>query len=136
MNTYYVILTVLLAATGWDTFTTLIGTIQTLGGEARVAIAGIIAAVVVTTVLVRTRHIIALHDDLPGFVWRAFWFVCLGFDIYTGWLGNRDFVYTKELDASTATVLLLLTLVISASPILFSLRDRVLGDPKEAKQPW
>ena len=62
--------------------------------------------------------------DSDGFVviiMRIFWWIAFGYDLYTSYLGNHDFVMSGNVEGFKELLLLLgLTLVVSASPIFAS----------------
>src|SRR5262245_8715206 len=117
----------LIIGTAWDAFTTVYGTIQVLGASGPTFMASLLCGVLVSAALLSTQRILHWKDDVAGGFLRIFWFVSICYDLYTSWIGNKRFIIGADLDAEKTVVLLMLTLIISGSPIVFSLIGDKLG---------
>ncbi|MCB0167084.1 MAG: hypothetical protein KDI79_22845 [Anaerolineae bacterium] len=123
---------VLLSATIWDVFTTAYGTIQVLGfGPFQIA-ASILFSALIAAFVINTARILRLRQGFVGVMVKFFWIIALAYDFYTSWIGNAKLVTQGRGDAQELILLVGLTLLVIASPILLSAvwQGRLLGNPQ------
>lgn len=114
------LIVVLVAATIWDIFTTGYGTIQVLGfGPAQIAASVLFSALIAAFVL-NTSRIMRLKSGFVSFIAKFFWLIALAYDFYTSWIGNANLVTRNRGDTQEIILLIGLTLLVIASPILLS----------------
>jgi hypothetical protein len=119
---------ILILSSGWDGFTTIYGTIQTIGIGIFQIIAALIFGALILCSLLFTERIFKWQSDLTGAILRLFWFIAVCYDFYTSWLGNRDFIVGYSSSNPKLIVLIGLTFLVSGSPIVLSLLWRELKD--------
>ncbi|MCB0195263.1 MAG: hypothetical protein KDJ65_25165 [Anaerolineae bacterium] len=114
------LIVVLVAATIWDIFTTAYGTIQVLGfGPAQIA-ASVLFSTLIAAFVLNTSRIMKLRAGVVGGFAKFFWFIALAYDFYTSWIGNANLVTQNNGDAQELILLVGLTLLVIASPIILS----------------
>lgn len=123
-----ILVLVLGLASFWDGFTTVYGTINTIGMGIFQLIAGLIFGALILCCLLFTERIIRWESNFTGAILRFFWFIALCYDLYTSWLGNRDFIIGYNPSDKKTVVLIGLTALVSGSPIILSLLWKELKD--------
>lgn len=124
------LVSVLLAATIWDILTTVYGTIQVLGfGPFQVA-ASLLFSALIAAFVINTTRILRLRQGFVGVMVKFFWLIALAYDFYTSWIGNANLVTQGRGDFQETALLVGLTLLVVASPILLSAvwQGRLLGN--------
>jgi hypothetical protein len=106
----------------WDAFTTVYGTWSVLGRGWPQVIVSILVAIVVLAFLVNSARVWKGKDSPQSAIWAVLWFVAVGYDLYTSFLGNRDFLLSGVASDEQMIVLVGLTVLVSGSPILSSFR--------------
>jgi hypothetical protein len=122
------LLIVLVMAAIWDGFTTFYGTIQILGDGPLQIVASVLFSALILGIVLNTRRILERLNGFIGVITKFFWFVALSYDFYTSWTGNADLIVGRSGETAETLVLLGLTLLVIASPILLSTR-RQWGTP-------
>ncbi len=123
-----IILMVLLALTGlWDGFTTLWGTSVILGDSSIHYFVSTLMALVTLGLLFSTHEIIETDvASFLGLLLRALWIMGVSYDLFTSYMGNEEFLIGGIANAQQFVVLIGITVVVSGSPIVFSmLRDQL-----------
>ena len=116
----HVLAIVLVVASFWDGFTTLYGTYQLLGGEGGgQAVASLLFAVLITTLLLNTKRIMSMGESFEGNLSKVLWFLAFAYDLYTAWEGNHRFL-VDEVSGGRAVVLFGLTGLTTGAPMLLS----------------
>lgn len=111
---------VLVIATIWDAFTTAFGTILILGdGPIQIGASLLFSALIFSFVL-NTRRVMKWKRGVVGGVAKFFWAIALGYDLYTSWVGNSALIVRGSGTAAETAILIGLTLLVTASPILLS----------------
>lgn len=114
------LLIVLAIATVWDGFTTVYGTLQALGdGPIQIGIAFLFSGLIFGFVL-NTKRLMRWKGGFVSGVAKFFWVIALGYDLYTSWIGNSALVVRGNGSATKIIILIGLTLLVTASPILLS----------------
>jgi len=122
-------LLICLGITGlWDGFTTLYGTLAILGADTAQMFISVVMAVVIMGLLFSTRSIMKTDPvSLLGVLLRLLWLTAVSYDLYTSYIGNEEFIIQGIANDQQAVVLLGITILVSGSPIMFSLlQDRYL----------
>lgn len=122
------LLIVLIVATIWDGFTTIYGTIQILGDGPLQIVASVLFSALILGFVLNTRRILGRLNGFIGVITKFFWFIALGYDFYTSWTGNANLLVQPSGETAETVVLIGLTLLVIASPILLSTR-RQWGGP-------
>lgn len=111
-----------------DGFTTVFGTFSLLERSEQALAVALIVSIVVYGFLVGTSWI--FHRVGEGFIFvlmLPFWAIALGYDMYTSFKGTIHFLFGGRYTDEQLVLVLIITALISSSPILFSLlidRDR------------
>ena len=114
------LLIVLVLASIWDAFTTVYGTIYVLGdGIIQIAAALLFSGLILGFVL-NTKRIIRWRGGFVGGITKFFWLIALFYDLFTSWIGNESLLLTGNGGAAELAILVGLTLLVTASPILLS----------------
>jgi hypothetical protein len=100
----------------WDMFTTVVGTNKYLGGNS--ILVPVFVAIAISGFLIGTKRLWQ-QEGAVGIVVKLFWIVAFGYDVFTSYLGNLNFVLDG--DSSKMAFLLGITFITSAAPILISL---------------
>ena len=104
----------------WDGFTTFYGTSEILGEEgARIAMSGFFALIILGF-MVGTSFIWELDGPL-GLILKLCWFISVGFDLYTSYNANLEFIMNDVANGEQQVVLLGITILVCASPVIASL---------------
>jgi hypothetical protein len=114
------LLIVLAIATIWDAFTTVYGTVQVLGDGLFQLLAAILFSSLIFAFVLNTRRIMKWPGDFVGGAAKFFWFIALCYDLYTSWVGNAALIVQGSGELSEFVILIGLTLLVTASPILLS----------------
>lgn len=114
------LLIVLVLATSWDAFTTLYGTILIFGTEPVQLFASFLFSMLILAFMLNTVRIMRWQRGFATNVAKMFWFVALIYDFYTSWVGNSDLITQNRGDTVEIVMLLGLSLLVIASPILLS----------------
>jgi hypothetical protein len=105
----------------WDGFTTFYGTSQIMGSDPLQLIASVIFAVIITGFLFGTKIIWeSSSSNFLSFLLRSLWLVALGYDLYTSYLGNKNFILSGNVNDDQMIILIGMTILVSGSPIIFS----------------
>lgn len=111
---------VLTIASIWDTFTTVYATLDILGTGILQIIAALLFAALIMSFILNTRRIMQWRSGFVGGIVKLFWFVALGCDFYTTWVGNANLLTRGQGDAAELIILTGLTLLVTSSPLLLS----------------
>ena len=104
----------------WDAFATVYGTSQVLGnGTLQIAAALLFGGLILGFVL-NSRRILKWRSSFFGGLLKFFWFIALCYDFLTTWIANRDIIGQEQNSVVQVIILIGLTLLVSASPILLS----------------
>jgi hypothetical protein len=115
------LLVVLAIASVWDAFTTVYGTIRVLGNAPLQIMASLLFSALILGFVLNTRTIMRWHSGFVSGITKFFWFVALSYDLFTSWIGNSALILrARDMEATTFIILLGLTLLVTASPILLS----------------
>jgi hypothetical protein len=115
------LLVVLAIASVWDAFTTVYGTIQILGNAPLQIMAALLFSALIFGFVLNTRTIMRWHSGFMSGITKFFWFVALSYDLFTSWVGNSNLILrSRNMEAATFIILVGLTLLVTASPILLS----------------
>lgn len=104
----------------WDGFTTVAGTVEILGSGGLQIMAAVVFALIIAGFLLGTTYVRNLEGIL-GKALQGGWWMALLYDLYTSYTGNRDFIMDGQVAGSQHVLLIGLTLLVTASPVLFSL---------------
>lgn len=124
------LLVVLIITTIWNGFTIAYGTIQILGdGLLQIAVS-IVLTTLILGIILNTRRIIEWHSGFIGVITKFFWLIALGYNFYASWTGNENIILGEGSGQVTSetVVIVVLTLLMVASPVLLSTR-RQWGTP-------
>lgn len=104
----------------YDAFTTQIGTADIMDGQmiVSVAFAAVILAIVGSTAFIWSPNFFE-EAFLKTFL-RFIWIIAFGYDLYTSYHGNLDVLMGGSVNEEQTTILIGLTILVSASPIIFS----------------
>lgn len=116
-----VLLAVLVAASLWDGFTTIYGTLEILGTGAVAVIASLLFGALILSFLLNTQKVFSWESDFAGGLLRLFWFIAIAYDLYTAWTGNQAFIVGNTNEQRQMIVLTGLTLMISGAPVILSI---------------
>ncbi|MCK5720048.1 MAG: hypothetical protein KAH84_08910 [Thiomargarita sp.] len=107
----------------WDGFTTVYGTTEILGGGSpQILGASAIFSLIILAFLLNTNMIWKMaYDELLGGLLKIMWFVALGYDLYTSYIGNQYFILEGHGNNTQLFILLGITLLVTGSPIFLSL---------------
>lgn len=121
MKIYLVI--VLTVAALWDGLTTIYGTVQVLGDGSFQLVASVLFSALIMGFVLNTTRIMrwSKSQGFLGMLTGFFWFIALCYDFYTSWLGNADLLVGKSGRPAEIIILIGLTLLVIASPILLSM---------------
>lgn len=116
------LLSVILAiASVWAAVAAALGSIAILGTGAIPIIAALLFTALVFAFLLATRRIAQWQGSFPDVLLKFFWFVALGYGLYTTWVGNRNLIVgAGRPTAAQAFILIGLTLLLVSSPIVLS----------------
>ena len=78
-----------------------------------------ISALVFSFVL-NTKRIIRWQRGFINFLVKFLWLIAFSYDVFTSWLGNANLLVGSSSTSSAIIILIGLTLLVSASPILLS----------------
>ena len=104
----------------WDSFTTVFGTVEILGEQGLQVTASVIFAAIIAGFLLSTAYIFH-KGGLVGQILIVFWFIALGYDLFTSYTGNLLFIMGGKVSDVQTIVLIGMTILVSSSPILISL---------------
>jgi hypothetical protein len=116
------ILVVACGLTGlWDGFTTFYGTSQVMGNDGTQIIASAVFAVIIGGFLFGTKVIWeSASNAFLSLLLRSLWVIALGYDLYTSYLGNKDFILGGNVNDDQMIILVGMTILVSGAPIIFS----------------
>jgi hypothetical protein len=114
------LLVVLAVAALWDAFMTIYGTVTILGSGPLQIAASLLFSALVLTLLLNTRRIMRSLSGFMGSMAKFFWFIAIGYDFFTSWVGNSRLIVGDRRNAAQTLILIGLTLLIVSSPILLS----------------
>jgi len=83
-------------------------------------LAALLFAALILSFMLNTRRIMQWRFGFVGGVIKAFWFVALACDFYTAWVGNSALLARGQESTPELILLIGLTLLVTASPILLS----------------
>ena len=125
------LLAALFIATIWDFFTTVYGTFLILGNGPIQLVASVLFGTMILGFILNTPRIFRMPASFVIILTRIFWFIALCYDFYTSWVANRALLTSGRGGAAESFILIGVTLLVTASPILFSAlwqyRDDALG---------
>lgn len=105
----------------WDGFTTFYGTSIVMGDNDTQVVASAIFAVIIGGFLFGTKGIWeASASSFLSLLLRSLWLVALGYDLYTSFLGNKDFILGGNINDDQMIILVGMTILVSGAPIIFS----------------
>lgn len=105
----------------WDGFTTFYGTSQVMGANETQVIASAVFALIIGGFLFGTKVIWeSPTNTFLALLLRSFWLIALGYDLYTSYLGNRDFILGGNVSEDQMVILIGMTILVSGAPIIFS----------------
>ena len=114
----------------WDGFTTFYGISEIMGvsdvmklrsREITQIVASAFFALVITGFLFGTKTIWEISKTHSiGHILKLLWFVAFTYDIYTSFYGNKEFILSGHVNDEQMTMLIGMTILVSASPILYS----------------
>jgi hypothetical protein len=111
---------ILVLASIWDAFATVYGTLQVLGdGTLQIAASLLFGGLILGFVL-NSRRILKWRGSFFGGLLKLFWFIALCYDFLTTWIANRDLLGQDPNSVVQIVILIGLTLLVSASPILLT----------------
>lgn len=111
---------ILAVASLWDGFTTIYGTLFILGTGPLQIVASVLFSALILAFVLNTTRLMKLRRGFLSTITKLFWFIALCYDLYTSWIGNINLIGQGRSDGATVTILIGLTLLVSASPILLS----------------
>jgi hypothetical protein len=114
------LLVVLAVAALWDAFMTIYGTVTILGSGPLQIAASLLFSALVLTLLLNTRRIMRSLSGFMGSMAKFFWFIAIGYDFFTSWIGNSKLIVGGSRNAAQTVILIGLTLLVVSSPILLS----------------
>jgi hypothetical protein len=115
------LLVILAIASVWAAVAATLGSIVILGTGAIPVIAALLFTALVLAFLLGTRWIVQWQGNFPGALLKFFWFVALGYGLYTTWVGNRNLIIGVGRPTTAQAFLLTgLTLLLVSSPIVLS----------------
>lgn len=115
------LLVVLAIASVWDAFTTVYGTIRILGNAPLQIMAALLFSALIFGFVLNSRTIMKWHSGFISGITKFFWFVAVSYDLFTSWIGNSALILrARDMEATTVIILIGLTLLVTASPILLS----------------
>jgi hypothetical protein len=114
------LLVVLAVASLWDAFMTIYGTITILGNGPLQIAASLLFSALVLTLLLNTKRIMMVLGGFMGSMAKFFWFIAIGYDFFTSWVGNSQLIVGDRRNAAQTLILVGLTLLVVSSPILLS----------------
>lgn len=123
-----VLLSVLSMASLWDGFTTVYGSIATLGNDPTQVVVSILLAALIISLLLNTSQIFNIKKLFTRVLSGIFWVTAVCYDLYTSWIGNSTFVIKDEKDTAQLIILFGLTMLVTGSPILLSLLWNEMND--------
>lgn len=114
----------------WDGFTTFYGISEIMGvsdvmklrsREITQIIASAFFALVITGFLFGTKTIWEISKNHSvGQLLKLLWFVAFFYDVYTSFYGNKEFILSGRVNDEQMTMLIGMTILVSASPIMYS----------------
>ncbi|MFN0139625.1 MAG: hypothetical protein ACKVQW_06020 [Pyrinomonadaceae bacterium] len=116
-----VLIVVLIAASLWDGFTTIYGTLNILGSGGVAIVASLLFGALILSFLLNTQKVWKWESDFAGGLLKLFWFVAIAYDLYTAWDGNQAFIVGETKNEKQLIVLAGLTIMISGSPVILSI---------------
>lgn len=114
------LMVVLAIASLWDAFMTIYGTITILGNGPLQIAASLLFSALVFTILLNTKRIMMALGGFMGGMAKFFWFIAIGYDFFTSWVGNSQLIVGDRRNAAQTLILIGLTLLVVSSPILLS----------------
>ncbi|HMQ54084.1 MAG TPA: hypothetical protein PKE64_14475 [Anaerolineae bacterium] len=111
---------VLVLATVWDGFTTIYGTILIFGTGPFQLFAAFLFSMLIMAFMLNTMRLMRWHRGFATSIAKVFWFVALIYDFYTSWVGNSNLITQNRGDTAEIFMLIGLSLLVIASPILLS----------------
>ena len=116
----------------WDGFTTFHGTANILANNNNVEpniiiIISSVFAIIILGFMWSTVYIWEM-DGFSRLLFIVFWFVAVGYDLYTSYIGNLEFIMRGQVNDQQFIVLVGITLLISGSPIFVSLLSDQISD--------
>lgn len=113
----------LVIVSGYDIITTIYGTAQILGGGIGSIVAGLLLGGIIGGLLYYSYEI--HNGDFKEFEQAIYplWFAAVAYDLWTSFMGNREFIIQAEWNAEDAARIILLlglTVFVSACPIMLS----------------
>jgi hypothetical protein len=120
-----IMLLLLSIASLWDGFTTVTGTLDILGIGWPQLLASITFSLVILGFLIGTAKIFDTDESGVAYcIMRILWWFGLSYDLYTSYLGNKNFVLGGYIEGNQILILIGLTVFVSSSPILISVLFR------------
>ena len=109
--------------TVWDTFTTITGTAEILGGSGIAFFLSILFALMITAILIKTIPI--MYHPRKDFLYtgaKLLWGLAFLYDLFTSFIGNRGLIETGGNDFGFAQVIVTIgmTIFVTSSPIAIS----------------
>ena len=103
----------------WDTVTTIYGTVTILGSGVVQIIVSILFGLLITSFLIRTIPIIKNpSEDLIPVGAKVLWFLAVGYDLFTAYMGNFDIILNQTVDGVQKVVIAIgITIFICSAPI-------------------
>jgi hypothetical protein len=104
----------------WDGFTTLYATLQVLGNGFVQIAAGLLLSALILAFVLNTKRVVSWRGGFVGALAKLFWFIAFCLDAYTSWIANSALVVPGTGTARETILLIGLTLLVTASPIILS----------------
>ncbi len=106
----------------WDTFTTITGTMSIIGNNNVQLFISILFGVIITSFLLNTMPLLKNpKDDLIILGGKLLWFLAFGYDLFTSFTGNIEFItQSASNDIAQISITVGLTIFVSSSPITIS----------------
>jgi hypothetical protein len=129
------LLIILALASIWDAFTTVYGTIYVLGDGLLQIFAALLFSGLILGFVLNTKRIVRWRGGFVGGLIKFFWLIALFYDFFTSWIGNRNLLLPGESGAAELTILIGMTLLVTASPVLLSTLQQSSPVTREEPEP-
>ena len=105
----------------YDGFTTIIGTANIMNDQMIISVVFAIAilSLVGSTAFIWSKSVLT-EDLFLGTFLKFLWFIAMGYDIYTSYQGNLNVLIGGYVNDEQLVILIGLTILVSASPVIFS----------------